>query len=398
MTRPTDATGHRGRRRGSEEQGLPASIPLGHWRGVEVDAHWSVLLTVGLFATLLATGTLPVAHPGDTQTAYWLVAVGTSVVFLLTLLAHELAHALVARSYGMQVKRITLWMLGGVTDVGGPSPTARADALVALAGPATSLALGAASAVLAVIVGTSGLVGTAFAWLASVSVLLALFNMLPGAPLDGGRVLRALMWWRYQDRDRATMVAARAGRLLGYFLVAFGLLNTLAGFAEGLWLVLVGWFILTGANAEQAAAGDAHLSGLTAADVMTPTTVLAPTWWTVEQFVAQLSPTRFTAGIFPVVDLNGHTAGVVTLADLVRVPASHRVDIRLAALAARRVSPVVVTPDMDAAEVAAQIRPHGGVAVVEQADRPIGVITALELGRAAQLTILGWRTASPDRP
>jgi len=191
MTRPIDATSQPGRKRGSDEQGLPASIPLGHVRGVEVDAHWSVLVTEGLFATVLATSTLPGAHPGDTGTAYWLVAVGTAVVFILTLLAHELAHAVVARAYGIQVNRITLWLLGGVTDLGGPSPTARADALVALAGPATSLGIGTVSAILAAIVGTSGLVGTALVWLASVSVLLAVFNLLPGAPLDGGRVLRA---------------------------------------------------------------------------------------------------------------------------------------------------------------------------------------------------------------
>jgi len=366
-------------------------------RGVEVDAHWSALVTVGLFATVLASSTLPGAHPGDTGTAYWLVAVGTAVVFILTLLAHELAHAVVARAYGIQVNRITLWLLGGVTDLGGPSPTARADALVALAGPATSLGIGAVSAVLAAIVGTSGLVGTALVWLASVSVLLAVFNLLPGAPLDGGRVLRALMWWRYQDRARATVVAARAGRVLGYILIAVGLINAFAGFSAGLWLALVGWFILSGANAEQTAASDGHLTGLTAADVMTPTSALAPTWWTVEQFVAQLSPTRITAGIFPVTDLDGHTAGVVTLADLEMVPPKHRVDTQVGALAARRVFPVIVSPDVDAAEVAGQIRPHGGIAVVERANRPIGVITALELTRAAQLSVLGWRTAPPDR-
>lgn len=159
----------------------------------------------------------------------------------------------------------------------------------------------------------------------------------------------------------------------------------------------MGWFILGGANAEQAAAGDEHLTGLKAADVMTPTSVLAPAWWTVEQFVAQLSPTRVTAGVFPVVDVNGHTAGVVTLADLEVVPARHRVDTQLGALAARRVSPVVVTPDLDAAEVAAQIRPHGGVAVVEETDHPIGVITALELSRAVHLSVLGWRTVPDQR-
>jgi Zn-dependent protease len=388
MASSTDATGGSGRQRG-----LLGGLPLGHWHGVEVDAHWSVFVTLGLFVTVLATATLPQAHPGDTRTAYWLVAGGTAVVFFLSLLAHELAHALVARGYGMEVRRITFWMLGGVTDLGGHSPTARADALVALAGPLTSLSIGLLTAVLAVWVGTSGLLGAALVWLASVSVALAVFNLLPGAPLDGGRFLRALLWWRYQDRDRAAVLAARAGKVLGYVLVVLGALDALAGLAAGWWLALVGWFILSGASAEQAAAGDEHLVGLKAADVMTPVPVVAPAWWTVEQLVAHLSPTKMATNVFPVVDLAGHTEGVCTFADLEHVPARHREDTRLSALAARRASPLVVTPDANAAETSAQIRAHGGIAIVEEANHPVGVVTGLELSRAAHLSVLGWRTA-----
>jgi len=378
-------------------QATAGNLPLGHWRGVEVDAHWSVLLTVGLFATILATATLPDAHPGDPRTAYWLVAVGTALVFLLTIVAHELAHALVARAFGMRVDRITLWLLGGVAQLGSPSPSARADLLVAVAGPATSLGLGALMAVLAALVGTSGLLGTALVWLAWVSVLLAVFNLLPGAPLDGGRVLRAALWWRYGDRDRAGLAAARVGRLLGYLLIALGVLEVFAGYAAGLWLALVGWFVLSGASAEAAAASDAHLTGLRAAEVMTPTALAAPGWWTVEQFVAQLSPTRIGSGVFPVVDLNGHTTGVAVLADLEAVAPRHRGDTTLGALAARHPRPLLVAPDADAAEVAAQVRTPGVVAVVEEAGRPVGVITSAELTRAAHLSVLGWRTR-PRRP
>ena len=397
MTEPTDSAGRPGPQQGSARPGLPGSFPLGHWRGVEVDGHWTVLVTLGLFATVLATVTFPEAHPGSTRTAYWLVAIGASLVLFLTLLAHELAHALVARGFGMEVKRITLWMLGGVTELGSPSPTARADALVALAGPATSLGIGVVTAVLAVLVGPSALLGTALVWLASVNVLLALFNLLPGAPLDGGRLLRAAMWWRYQDRDRAAELAARAGRVLGYALIAVGGFYALAGLAAGLWLALVGWFILSGANAEKTAAGDAHLTGLKVADVMTPVLVPAPAWWSVERFVAHLAPTRVASGVFPAVDLAGKTAGVFTLGDLEAVPARHRADTRLEVLAARRGSPLVIAPDVDVAEIAAQIRLHGGIAVVEADNQPVGVVTALELSRAAHLTALGWRTA-PRRP
>jgi Zn-dependent protease len=378
----------------SQDRGLPGSVPLGHWHGVEVDAHWTVFVTVGLFTVVLATGTLPQAHPGDPGAAYWLTAIGTALALFVSLLAHELAHAVVARGFGVEVKRVTLWLLGGVTQLGGSSPTARADAVIAVVGPVTSLGFGLVSAVLAVWVGTSGLVGTALTWLASVSLVLAVFNLLPGAPLDGGRLLRAFLWWRYQDRDRAAERAAQSGKVLGYLLIVWGVLMAIAGEAAGLWLALVGWFILSGASAEQAAAADEHLADLVAVDVMTPVQVVAPAWWTVEQLVEHLSPGRVAVGVFPIVDLTGHTQGICALADLDTVPPTHRADTRLVALAARHVPPVIVTPDTSATEIAAQIRPRRGIAVVEDMNHPVGVVTELELGRAAHLSLLGWRTAS----
>lgn len=381
----------------STDRGLPGSIPLGRWGGIEVDAHWTVFLTVGLFTVVLAVGTLPQMHPGEPSAAYWVTAVATASALFVSLLAHELAHAVVALGFGVEVKRVTLWLLGGFTQLGGSSPTARADALIAVAGPVTSLALGLVSALLAVVVGTSGLAGTALVWLASVSVLLAVFNLLPGAPLDGGRLLRAFLWWRLQDRERAAERAAQAGKVLGYLLIVWGLLLTLVGEPAGLWLALVGWFVLSGASAERAAAADEHLADLVAADVMTPVQVVAPTWWTVEQLVAHLSPNRLAAGVIPTVDLTGRTTGICALADLDTVPATHRGDVTLAALAARHAAPVLVTPETSAADIAARIRPRRGIAVVQDMDHPVGVVTELELGRAAHLSLLGWRTA-PHTP
>ena len=168
-------------------------IPLGHYGGVRVDAHWSVLVIVALLTELLAASVLPDAAPHHSRAAYIGIAAAGAVVFLAGLLAHELAHALVARHYGMPVQRITLWMLGGMTELGGEPPSPRADALVAAAGPATSLVLGGGFAGLAWLAG-GGLLGSALAWLAVVNVFLGVFNLLPGAPLDGGRLLRALLW------------------------------------------------------------------------------------------------------------------------------------------------------------------------------------------------------------
>jgi Zn-dependent protease len=202
-----------------------------------------------LFAEVLATSALPAARPGHSASAYWLFGVVTAVVFLITVVAHEVAHAFTARHFGIRVKGITLWMLGGVTELDGESPSPRADAVVAAAGPATSIGLGALSAGLAWWVGGSGLLDAALAWLAGVSVFLGLFNLLPAAPLDGGRLLRALLWRRYDDRARAGYVTARVGRGIGFILIALGVVELiLTGSLAGLWFGFVGWFIVGSAT------------------------------------------------------------------------------------------------------------------------------------------------------
>ena len=206
------------------------------------------------------------------------------------LLAHELAHAVVARHYGMHVQRITLWMLGGMTSLEGEPPSPRADAFVAGAGPLTSLLAGGISALLAWSVGGAGLVGAALVWLAGINIVLAVFNLLPGTPLDGGRLLRALLWWRYHDRERAEVGAARAGQALGIALMVLGFLEVLAGSVTGLWLALIGWFVISGAAVERSTAGLAELHDVRAEQAMSPTPYPLPDWWTVNQLLGELTP------------------------------------------------------------------------------------------------------------
>lgn len=384
----------RGLRNGRPRE-LRSDIAVGRWSGVDVRAHWSVFVTVGLFAVVLATGALPDARPGEPATAYWAVATGAAAVFFLTLAGQGLVRARCARSVGTPVERITLWMLGSVTDPARPGRSARADILVALAGPAASLALGGIVFALAAAVGTGSLLGAALVWLASASVVLAVLNLLPGAPLDGGRVLRAAMRAQGKNHDRATAITARAGQVLGFALIVLGLVIAVTDVAAGLWLAVAGWFIVSGADAERVTDGEAHLSGLKAADVMTPSPLIAPAWWTVQQCVAHLTPGQDVTGPVPVVGLDGHVCDVVTRAELEADPDTFRADARLApAAAARRVPPVIVSPDTDALEVAASIRRHGAVAVVEHAQGPVGIITPLELARSVQLSLVGWRVVS----
>ncbi|MGV9536097.1 M50 family metallopeptidase [Streptosporangium sandarakinum] len=172
-------------------------------------------------------------------------------MFFASLLAHELAHALVARRAGVSVKSITLWLLGGVTEFDGEVGSPRAELRISLAGPVTSaLVAGAALAVAAAARGVP-VVWSALVWLATVNGVLAVFNMLPGAPLDGGRVLHAVLWWRCGDRERADRVAARAGQSLGMALIAAGVVQTLVWSPMGgLWTALVGWFLSGSARSE----------------------------------------------------------------------------------------------------------------------------------------------------
>jgi Zn-dependent protease len=370
---------------------LGAGLPLGCWAGVRVSAHWSVLVFVALLTDLLAAGVLPDAAPGRAGAAYLGVALAVAALFVAGLLGHELAHALVARRYGMHVERITLWMLGGVTDLGAEPPSPRADAAIAAAGPLTSLVLGAGFAGLAWLAG-GGLVGSALAWLAAVQILLGVFNLMPGAPLDGGRLLRALLWRHYRDRARAADAAARVGRALGVGLVVLGLIEVLAGALGGLWLALIGWFVLSAAGAERYAAHAEPLGNLLVRDVMTPRPTVAAGWWTVADFVSQLDQGQVREAAFPVVDIEGHPDGVLTAADLSRVPPKQRTTLRVRDVCHRQ--PLEVTEDTPLADLVGPIQLHRGVAVVVADGQVRGVVTAAELARAVTAVRLGWHRES----
>lgn len=370
------------------------AIPLGRWAGVKVSAHWSVLATLVVFADLLATSALPSVRHGQSSAAYWLVGVITSAVFLATLLLHELAHAVTARHYRMRVKQVTLWMLGGFTELEGEPPSPRADAAIAAAGPAASFAIGAVCVALAWLFGTGDLFGAALAWLGGISVLLGVFNLLPGAPLDGGRVLRAMLWWHSHDRARAADRAARVGRGLGILLIALGLLEFLGGSLAGLWLAFIGWFIVTSATGERYVARIQGLRGVLAGDAMTAAPVVAQGWWTVQQFLSGLQSSELAQPGLAVVDFAGQVTGAINLSDLKR--ASDK-DARIRDIGGnRRLPPLLVRTDDPVEAVVTSLRLHNGLAVVIDEERhPIGLISFAELERAVSLAAERAASAEP---
>jgi len=371
------------------------TIRLGHIAGIPVGMHWSVLVIMVLLAQGLAMNLLPAAAPDLPGLTYWLVALGVAAVFLAALLAHEAAHAVVARHYGIRVKSITLWLLGGVAQLEGEAPHARGDLLIAVAGPLTSLGtsiffgLGAFAAGRG---GASRITVAALVWLAAVNLVLAVFNMLPGAPLDGGRVLRAALWWVRGDRVAAQRIASRAGIIMGGLMIAGGIFQVVfTANLSGVWLVLLGWFLVAAARAEDMEAQlRSRLAGIRVADVMSTPAITAGDSQTVDAFVESVAR-RHPHRIYPVVSLDGRLTGLVSLARLARVPAAQRPTTRLADLRAPLESVATLQPGDPLADVAAKVLASGHrAAVVLEADGSVvGMLCATDITKMMELAGLG---------
>ena len=329
---------------------MTPTIRLGRLFGIEIGFNWSLVFIFALIAWTLATGVLPQDVPGQGAAAYWVAGAAGAIVFYACLLTHELSHALVARRNGMKVAGITLWLFGGVSQLEGDPKSAGAEALIAGVGPLTSFAVALIALGFALVTSANALVSDLLSWLAYVNLALGLFNLLPAFPLDGGRLLSSVFWWRSGSRQRGVHNAVRVGRLFAFLMIAIGLLELFTGaIISGIWIAFIGWFLLSAGSSEEAGTTiKALLKSVPVSAVMTSPVVTVPGWLTVEQFLESVAPThRFTT--YPVHDPAGKLTGVVRLSDLIRVQSNNRDRMRLSD-SARPISQVPVTrPDEDLA-------------------------------------------------
>lgn len=248
------------------------SIRLFRLFGIQFTANWSWIL---LFALLVyvAFSTFRGLRLGFSQVELWSLAVIAAVLSVASLYAHELAHALVARAYGIPVRTISLFLLGGMAHITRESPTPRAEFLIAVAGPASSLVLGAIAGVLSLgLWHVAPPIAVLGLWLATMNIPLGIFNLVPAFPLDGGRVLRGLLWYAGDDLGWASKISARVGQLAAVGLLFSGvwiLFDGSTGALGGLWLIMIAWFMYAGAASSQyASAFQESLRRLTVASVM----------------------------------------------------------------------------------------------------------------------------------
>lgn len=238
------------------------TLPLGRIAGIRVGLNWTVLALVALLLWSFGDRTFPSDLPQAGPALIWTLATLASLLVLVSILLHELGHAVQARRDRMSIDGITLWMLGGVARFRGNFPSAGAELRIALAGPAVSLALAVAFGGAAQVAALPDTTRSLLLWVGIVNATLFVFNLLPALPLDGGRVLRALLWAATGDFGRGTRIAAAVARVLALAIVVIGVLTfVMLGDSGGLWLVLLGWFLLQATRSETAAVAPHELVG-----------------------------------------------------------------------------------------------------------------------------------------
>ncbi|MBK1704231.1 peptidase M50 [Halochromatium glycolicum] len=348
---PNSAQSSLARSRGAGSQGLR----IGRIAGIEVTLDWSLLIIFILISFTLAAGVLPTWHPEWSQPIILITAVTAALLFLASVLLHELSHAVVGRRLSISVPRITLFVFGGMAHMEGEPRSWKDELGMAIAGPITSLALGFGFLYLAGalagpieadpekpmdLLSSLGPVATVFFWLGPINIVLGLFNLVPGFPLDGGRVLRAVLWGLSGDLLRATRWAAAAGQAFGLLLIAsgfamvFGLTVPVFGSGPlgGLWLALIGWFLSNAAAMSyRRLATEQGLGRISVSRVMQrdPATV-APE--TSVQAIIDDHLLGHGQRAFPVVKGNDRLQGLVCLADIRKLEPSKRSETPVSAI------------------------------------------------------------------
>lgn len=294
-------------------------IPVFELAGIRVTLDPSWFLIFLLVAWSLATGYLPQQLPDAGTAVLWALGAGLALALFGSVLAHEFSHSLVARTRGVDVDEITLFIFGGAAKLRDEPRDAASEFLIAAAGPALSVALGAGilvlGAVLEPVIPPS--LGAGVWWLGMINLALAVFNLIPGFPLDGGRILRAILWWRTGDVERATVGAARTGQVIAALLMALGgFLVLTTGNWSWLWEVLIGWFLWSAAShsARVARLKDA-VEGVTVGEVMTDRVPAIRADHSVRAGLAQASTVPWAPEL-AVVERDGRLVGLVRPAAL----------------------------------------------------------------------------------
>ena len=341
---------------------MKAQIKLGRIFGVEIGLHYSWFL-IALLITFSLAGHFRENNPQWSDALRWGVSIVTAILFFASIVVHELSHALVAKLRGLPVRSITLFALGGVAQIEKEAADAKTEFWMGIIGPITSFVIGMGCLAITVALGWSPPqlprqpLPAMLMWLGLINIALAVFNMIPGFPLDGGRVLRGIIWWATGNAKRATTIATRVGQFVAFAMIIYGVFQFFRGTGiNGLWMAFIGWFLLSASRESYAQMVITEgLRGLRVADVMSRDFPVVEAYTNLQTF-ADEHLTR-TGRRFWVVTLNGQPEGIITPNEISTVqrnrwPYTTVADVMRPLDATRTVNPN--TPVTEALEVMAQ--------------------------------------------
>ncbi len=365
-----------------------AGIPVG------VSPWWLVI--VALITWSLGASYFPEVVHGIAPGASYALGLASALLLFASILAHEFGHALVARRHGIEVEEIDLWLLGGVSRLRGEAHDPSDELRYALAGPAVTAVIAACFgvALLALPSSTPAIIRALVEYQVLINGLILVFNLLPAFPLDGGRVLRSLLWRRSGDIGRSTETAAGVGRGFGMVMIFLGALEFLSGAPEGLWLALIGFFLVM-ASGQQAVGAQvqAALSGVHASDLMSSPVVSIPERTSATQAATEyFLPHRYTS--FPVVDDLGRAIGLVSVTQMEALTSRQRTTRRVAEIADRDTQ-LIVSGNEDVATLLERpaFAKAGRAVVIDELGRPVGLLSITDVERSLRASRLADRPA-----
>ena len=307
-----------------------SGIPIGRIFGIPIYLHVSWFIIFLLLTLSLATQ-FKSQHPGWSVRQHWLLGIITSFLFFASVIFHELSHSVVAKHYKIPVQSITLFVFGGLSRIARDPSNAKQEFNVAIAGPLSSLFLAGCFGLIWRYVTGSQMVHAAAGWLGEINLALALFNLVPGFPLDGGRVLRGLAWGVTGDFTRATRIASNAGKFFAYLMIFLGVWWALNGnWIGGVWIAFIGWFLLSAAQESYANVAVRNLlAGVRAQDIMTRDIPTVTRDMSIEEYIHEVLRTGQRCQI---VMGAGNPVGLVTLAAARSIPRDERANTSVQAV------------------------------------------------------------------
>jgi len=363
-------------------------IHLGTVAGINIGLDYSWFAIFGLVLLSMGLGYLPSELPETSSILIWVLALLTTILFFASVLGHELAHSILARINGLPIEGIDLFIFGGIAKLQEEPHSARQE-FIAIVGPLSSFVIGAVFAVLWIVLRPiSSPLAVVAQYVAQINILLGGFNLLPGFPMDGGRVLRAIIWSRTGSLRRATQVATSVGQFFGYALIILGLVELFVTQSlSGIWLAFIGWFILQAAQASyQQLLMRQSIAGVKVREILSTTPPIIPAHISVRDAIDHYFM-EYPASVFPVMH-GGQLLGVVSVEEVRGVDYSARAITPVAQVVRTVAEDHFVSPDDDASTALEKIsRQGGGLLIVMAGENFAGIITQQDLLRLIQLRL-----------